>query len=186
MHPFGSRNDAFARPPSTLNLAGRTPRPRTRFSPTSTGGVPLPPLRPVPVTKHGPERDRRRPSQDRSDIPTARRAIDMSPKNDRCTSQAPVKPGQDLPDTAATLSLSRPVIPCSLEIIRHAGKADHRTHKTGTICQRNEQNRLRTASVMSSSGNSRPCDTAYACHYCASHYWGRRRYGPVQQGFEMA
>jgi len=101
----------------------------------------------------------------------------MSPHNDRCTSQATVSPDQDQPDTAiATFSSSRPVIHSSTKSIRRASKTHHRARMTEIICNREEQNHPRTDGVKGIGRNSRPFETA-----ASSQYWGRRRYGPVQQ-----
>ena len=106
----------------------------------------------------------------------------MSPNNDRCTSQTPVSPHRDQPDAVgATFSSSRPVIRSSRQSLRHVIKTHHRVYALGIICNREEQKYSLTDSIKGISGNSRPFDTASSCQY-----WGRRRYGPVQQAFEMA
>jgi len=143
-------------------------------------GPPQLPLRSLRL----PATDRRakgRPSQDRSDVPTVRRAIDMSPHNDPCTSQATVSPDQDQPETAiAAFSSSRPLIHSSIESIRRASKAHHRARVTEIICNREEQNHPRTDGVKGTWRYSRPFDAA------SSQYWGRRRYGPARPVFWMA
>jgi|HubBroStandDraft_1064217.scaffolds.fasta_scaffold19360_5 hypothetical protein len=106
----------------------------------------------------------------------------MSPRNDRCTSYATASPGQEQPDTAvAALSSSRPAIRSSTESIRRVSNTHHRVHAAETICSRDDKNHPRTDGVKGTWRNSRPFDTA-SC----SQYWGRRRYGPLQQAFGMA
>lgn len=117
----------------------------------------------------------RRPSQDRSDIPTEEGPSTMSPHNDRCTSKATVSPDQDQPDMAiATFSSSRPVVHSSTGSIRRVRRAHHRTQATVIICSGEEQNHPLTEGVKGTAGNSRPGEVASSCQY-----WGRRRYGPV-------
>ena len=106
----------------------------------------------------------------------------MSPHNDRCTSQSTVSPDQDQPDTAVTaFSSSRPVIHSSTGSIRRVSKAHHRAHATEIILYREDGNQSRTDGMKGTWRNSRPFDTA-----SRSQYWGRRRYGPLQQAFGMA
>jgi hypothetical protein len=177
----GSGHSAFhhtmvARPPSVPKMQGRQNFNNVNTNPLRLirEGSPLVPLRSLrlPATDR---RGRGRPSEDRSDVPTARRAIDMSPHNDRCTSQATVPPDQDGPDTtAAAFSSSRAVIHSSIGSIRRVSKVHHRVHTTEIICNRADKNQLRTDGIKGTWRNSRPFDTA-SC----SQYWGRRRYGPL-------
>ena len=117
-----------------------------------------------------------RPSQDRLDVPTARRASIMSTHKDRCVSKATVSPDQDQPDAAiVTFSSCRPVFPSSKGSIRRVRRAHHRTQAAVIICNREEQNHPLTDGVKGTAGNSRPGEVASSCQY-----WGRRRYGPVE------
>lgn len=114
--------------------------------------------------------------------PTARRAIVMSPRNDRRTSPTPVSPFQGQPDTAVTaFSSSRLVIHSSSESIRHVSKAHQGVHATEIIRAKGEQNHARTGDLERISRNSCPFDTASSCQYR-----GRRRHGPARQAFPMA
>jgi hypothetical protein len=144
-----------------------TTAPKTAYERVAPGASSI-----TPVASHGSKR-KGRPSQDRLDVPTARRAIDMSPHNDRCTSQAPAAPYQDQPDTV--------VIQRSSGSIRRVSKAHHRAPMTGFIRNREEQNHPRTGGVKGIWRNSCPFDTA-----SWAQYWGRRRYGPVSWGFAVA
>jgi hypothetical protein len=104
--------------------------------------------------------------------------LDMSPHNDRCTSQAPVSPHKGQPDTVAASSSSRVYIHSSIESIRRASKAHHRMRATEIICDREEQNHPWTHGVKD---NSRTFDTT-------SHgqYRWRRRHGPAHLAFAAA
>jgi hypothetical protein len=137
--------------------------------------------RPWPLFDHSrlPAMDRRgtgRPSHTARTYLPQEGPIDMSPHNDRCTSQAKVSPDRDQPDMAiATFSSSRPVIHSSTGSIRRVLRAHHRTQLAEIICNREEQNHPLTDGVKGTAGNSRPCHTASSWQY-----WGRRRYGPVR------
>lgn len=159
-------NSTTTDPPSTTDM--RTEAYRDTLSTITSSGLieahmrrAAPGLSSItPVASHGLTREGGDPPKGRSDVPTARRAIDMS---------------------RAVFSASRPVIHSSIESIRRASKAHHRARTAEIICNGEEQNHLQTNGVKGIWGNSRPCDTALS-----SHYWGRRRYGPVPQAFETA
>jgi hypothetical protein len=174
-----------ARPPSIHKRRTGRQGPEQALAPPYRGSYEK--GRPWPLFDHSrlPAMDRRgtgRPSHTARTYLPQEGSIDMSPHNDRCTSQAKVSPDQDRPQTAvAAFSSGRRVIHSSIESIRRVRKAHHRAHAMEIIQTTDDKNHPQTDGIKGTRRNSRPFDPAYC-----SQYWGRRRYGPLQLAFRMA
>jgi hypothetical protein len=101
----------------------------------------------------------------------------MSPRNDRSTSQPSASLNPDGPDTFPS---SRRIVHGSTQSVRRPG-GTHHSVQLPQICNREEQNGPRTSGIKGSAASFRAFYTGSGCQY-----WGRRRYGPAQQAFRLA